>query len=194
MKKKILLLIIALALVLCCFAACNNYDKTLNTINDMLDVDYSEVQINVVTKVLGTELRGVYILTFEENDKVIVEYSYEQLNDISISGGNSFKNIVSGTVELQNGVVVGGNQQDVSNVPLEFTGLSFKQAFFDNVKVTKSSFQADVRTPAGFLGNSSFSCDNMHVDVFLGQNALERMDITYVSGGADVSIVYTFTV
>ena len=193
MKKKVLLVVIALVLVVCCFAACRNYDDMLDAINDALQADYSEVQINVVTKIHGTELVGVYVLTFEENDRVVVQYSYEELNEISIDGGNSFKHVVSGTVTLQNGVVVDGNGQSVNNVPLEFTGISFQQSFFDNVKTTKSSFQADVKTPAGFLGNSSFSAKNMHVDAFLDGKVLSRMDINYVSDGAQISLVYTFT-
>ena len=192
MKKKVLLVVIALVLVACCFAACRNYDDMLDTINDALQADYSEVQINVITKIHGTELTGVYILTFEENDKVVVDYRYEELNEISIDGNNSFKHVVSGTVTLQNGVVVDGDES-VYNVPLEFTGINFKQSFFDNIKVTKSSFQADVKTPTGFLGNSSFSAKNMHVNAFLDGKLLSRMDVNYVSDGAEVSLVYTFT-
>ena len=193
MKKKILLVVIALVLTLALLSACADNQGTLDTINSLLRKDYSKVKVSVTTAMSGVELKGEYILTFN-GDVTTIDYWYEELNDLSIDGADSFKSKYEGTATVQNRVVTSGNQDALSNVELEFSGLNFKLINFKNAVSKGSVFDADVVSPGGFLGNPDFRATNMHVNVVMYENTLVRIKITYTSSnGADVSIVYSFT-
>ena len=197
MKKKILLVTVALALVLviACLAACGDNNGVFNKINKLLEVNYSKVKINVTTDMNGVELNGEYVLTFGEG-VTNVKFSYEELNGLSFEGDNGgFKNTVSGTAVVQNGVVISDSQEaDLNTAHLDFTGLSFKQAYFKNVTSTSNEFEADVTSPKGFIGNSQFDATNMHVKVVYTSSAIVQIVMTYVSaGGAEVSVTYVFS-
>lgn len=197
MKKKVLLALVAVTLVLTltCLAACTDYQPTLDKIQSLLEVSYSKVEIKITTKIYGVELEGNYTLTFSGNVTNIV-YSYEELNELSINGGNSFKSTVSGTAVVQNGVVVAGNQAELSTAPWNFGELTFKQAYFSKIVATQYKFDADVVSAKGFFGgSSSFAGSKLHVKVFFGDEDISEMSLTYRSTkGAEVSIVYNFTV
>ena len=195
MKKRILLVSIALVLVLVCLAACGENNGTLNTLNKLLDVNYSKVIIKVNTKMSDVELNGEYVLTFD-GDTTNVIFSYEELNELGFEGNNSgFKRTVSGTAVVRDGVVISDNQEaDLNTAQLKFTGLSFKQAYFRKMTATSNDFEADVVSPNGFLGNSQFKATNMHVKVVYYSAAIVQIAITYLSeGGAEVSLTYNFS-
>ncbi|MCH5151611.1 MAG: hypothetical protein J1F65_03010 [Clostridiales bacterium] len=197
MKKRILLIsmAIALVLVLACLAACGDNNGQLSKINKLLDVSYSRVKITVTTKVSDVELKGEYVLTFD-GDVTNVEFSYEELGELGFEGSNDgFKHTVSGTAVVKDGVVISDNQEaDLNTARLNFTGLSFKQAYFKNVKSISNKFEADVSSPKGFLGNSQFDGTDMHVKVVYSTAALVQIVMTYVSeGGAEVGITYVFS-
>lgn len=197
MKRKIILVSVILVLALTCFAACNGYDSQLNTISALLKSDYSVVEIFVTTNTSGIELNGEYTLTFGE-DSTTVKYTYEELNALDTNGNNnaSFKSTRSGYVVVnENNVIVDGDDSiDLNMQLLDFTGLSFKQAFFSNVTATKTSFVADVANPQGFVGNKDFSCSDMRVKALFKQDSLTRIEISYVSSAnSNVNISYWFT-
>ena len=193
MKKKFLLAIIALVMALTCLAACSNYASTLQKVQSLFNVDYSEVVVNIDTTTSGITLNGNYTLTFNDG-KTTVEYAFDKLNELSDDGNNAdgYKSRVTGTAVVQNGQIVEGNVKLPDAV--DFSGISFKQAFFANYTITGAKFEADVTNPRGFTGNSDFVCSKMHVKVLYTQEAIGTMVITYVSeGGSDVSITYSFT-
>ena len=193
MKKKVLLVAIALVLVLTVLSACNGNQEMLDTINGLLKEDYSKVTVKVTTQMSDVELNGEYTLTFND-DVTYIDYRYDELNELSIDGANSFISSKEGTATVQGRTVTSGNEEDLSSAPLEFTGLSFKRVNFKNVVAKGSVFNADVVSPSGFMGNSDFSATNMHVKVVMFEGALVRIKITYVSSkGADVTIEYGFT-
>lgn len=193
--KKRLLVAIALILVLVCvtLAACNNYSETLDKINGLLDVDYSKVEITLTTKISDVTLNGKYTLTFS-GDVINIVYSYDKLNEISIGGSNSFTTTVSGTAKMQNGVIISDTNQINMDAQPDFTRFSFKQAYFRNIYATNNKFTADVRNAKSFVGGS-FNGANMKVKVFFGDDSISEIDLSYISKkGADVSVVYKFTV
>ena len=196
MKKKIVFAIIALSLAVVLLAACGGgYKSTLQQITKLLKVDYSEITLNVTTTTNDIALNGNYTLTFED-DRTIIDYSYDKLNDLSLDGNNadSYLTRVSGRAVVENGVVVEGNTAEQLPEEVNYSGISFKQAFFANYKMTGATFEADVRVPKGFTGNTSLECSNMHVTVMYSKVALSKIAITYVSeNGSNVSMTYLFT-
>lgn len=196
MKKKIVFTAIALALTLVLLAACGGgYNSTLQQITKLLKVDYSEITLNVTTVTSDYTLNGIYTLTFE-GDKTTIVYSYDKLNDLSLDGNNadSYVTKVSGRAVVENGVIVEGNKAEQLPEEINYNGITFKQAFFENYTMTGATFEADVKVPKGFTGNNSLVCSNMHVTVMYSKVALSKIAITYVSEkGSDVNITYLFT-
>ena len=196
MKKKLLFALIALSLTLVLLlTACTSYSFTLEEITKLLKVDYSEVPLNVTTTTDGITLNGVYTLTFE-GDKTIVDYSFDKLNDLDINGDNAngYLTTGKGSAVVENGMVVEGSAAVELPQEVDFNGLSFKPAFFENYSMTGAKFEADVKAPKAFLGNYRLECRNMHVTVLYSKDALIKIAITYVSeNGSDVSITYLFT-
>ena len=195
MKKRILFVAIALALLLVVLAACgNNYQATLDTIDSLLKKDYSVVEINVVTKVSGEELNGKYVFTFKDDGSVLVEYEYEEFNGLSFDGDNSseYKKTVSGTAVVKDDVVVEG-QLDLNTVQFE-SKLNFKEAYLKNVTVTANKLDADVSNARAFVGNLNFTGRKMHVKVFFNKSNVSKLFIDYTSAnGAEISLEYSFT-
>lgn len=196
MKKRILLVVIALVLALACLTACVDNGGTYSTINKLLEVDYSKVIVDVTTDINGVELTGKYILTFD-GDVTNIKFDYEELNELSFDGDNSgFKKPISGTAVVRNGVVISSSQEaDLNTAQLNFTGLSFKPAYFKNVTATSKEFEADVVSVSGFLGASQLNASNMRVKVEYFSAAIVQININYLSSeGAEVSISYKFSV
>ena len=195
MKKKILFSVVALALALVLLTACTSYSSTLQDISKLLKVDYSEVTLNVTTKTSDFTLKGIYTLTFAEG-KTNVDYSFDRLNDLSLDGENedSYLTTVKGRAVVENGNVIEGDASVELPQELDFSGISFKQAFFKNYKMTGAKFEADVTDAKGFTGNAGLICKNMHVTVLYSKESLSKLTITYLSeNGSDVSITYLFT-
>lgn len=195
MKKKLILAVIALTLTLTLLTACNGYDATLQDITRLLKVDYSKITLNVTTTTSGVILEGIYTLTFEENATVI-DYSFDKLNELSMDGdnANSYIDRVSGSARVKDGVVVDGNVAEQLPQEIYFSGLTFKQAFFENYTMTGAMFEADVKNPKAFMSNINLECTDMHVTVLYSKASLSKIAITYLSeNGSDVSITYLFT-
>ena len=195
MKKRIFILSIALILVLVCLAACNTYQAKLDEINKLLKVSYSKVEITVTTEKSGVTLNGEYTLTFD-GTKTLIDYKYEELNELSMNGDNAMKKTWEGTAVVQNGVVVSNSQEvNLNTQQLDFTGLSFKTSFFGKATATSGEFNANVKTPKGFLGYSDFSGSNMHVKVTYSTESISEIILNYTSAnGAKIEIVYQLTV
>lgn len=193
-KKKILLLVIALFVALTCLTACNSYASTLQDLQSLLKVRYSEVVLSTTTTTSDITLKGIYTMTFE-SDKTTVDYSFDRLNGLSLDGNNAdrYKDTIQGCAVVQNGSVIEGDTSVELPQELDFSGISFKQAFFKNYTISNTKFDADVAYPAGFTGGN-VECSDMHVTVLYSHTALKKIEITYTSNnGADVKITYLFT-
>lgn len=205
MKKKIFVVFALLLVSLMIFASCDLglSVSDLQKFNDMLKLDYSEVQVLINTKTDTADLKGTFTLKFAD-DEITIDYSFEKVNTFEIGPDGSitvpdgdFITTESGTIVVRDGVIVEG---DVGvKLPDELDiyagGFSFKQAFFSNITSKNAKFEADVINPQGFTGSDSLECSDMHVVVFQNVNAgtLSSIDLTYKSNGADVTINYLFT-
>lgn len=206
MKNKILVLFALLTVVMLCFAACDTLPSVndLQSINDMLKQDYSQVMVLTSTKTAQAELTGKFTMHFEQ-DQTTIEYEYDRVNTFDIEGdGDGIATpdgdyIVreKGVAVVRDGEVV--DEDDSLNLEefgLKISGFSFKQAFFDKANFQSAKFEADVVNAQDFTGNKSLNCTDMHVAVFFNTNTkvITRMDITYTSAnGAAVAINYVFT-
>ena len=196
MKKKIVLVAAVLALVLICLTACNNIEGTLSNITKLLQEDYSVITLNVTTKTAEVTLNGTYTFTFGSG-VTTVNYRYDVLNELDINGNNAdeYKQTIRGTATVYDDGTMMENGS-VVNLPLseiDFTGLSFKAGFFANAKVSVDTFEADVKNPKGFIGNSDFICSKMHVRVSFDGDSLSVLKITYVSANNnEVAVSYMF--
>lgn len=199
MKKKLVLITAAVLAILClCLCACNLVsDKLLSRLSEMMRLDYSAVEIGITSTTDGLDLNGEFTLTFDD-DAVNVKYRYDKLNsfgtDFDLTAPDEWKTTVSGEAVVKDGEIVQGDANaELPFDAISFNGFSFKQAFFDNVKVSASRFEADVVNPQGFVGNNNFVCSDMHVNVKFG-DYIGRLEITYVSAnGSDITLVYNFT-
>ena len=195
MKKRLVLLAVALCLALTVFGACENYASALQDITQLLRVDYSEVSLNVTTVTNGVTMTGIYTLTFD-GDATIVEYSYDRFNELNTDGNNAgeYFSKVTGVATVVDGKVVEGDSSVTLPQEIDFGGLSFKPAFFARGAVNGTSFGADVVNPRGFTGNIDMVCTDMRVTVIYTPTALSKITITYTSdAGSNVSITYLFT-
>lgn len=195
MKKKILLLIIALVLALTILAACSSYSATLDKINELLKVDYSEITIEVATTAKGYTLNGVYKFTFE-GGQTTIDYSFDRLNELDVNNPNpdEFITRVTGRAVVQDGVIVEGGESLNLPATADFNGIKFKETFFDNYSIDKNEFNADVVNVKAFIGNNSVVCNDMHVRVLYNKDSLRKITLTYTSGnGANAEITYRFT-
>lgn len=208
MKKKILILAIVLVVTLTFLSACNGkVSKACETVTDLLQLDYSEITVNVTTTTSNATLSGRFTLTFD-GDTTNVQYSYDKLTTFDWQIGGEMGNFgviipdddwittVSGSLVVKGDQIVNGSDNvDLPLDKIDFLGFSFKEAFFQNVTATKSKFDADVTNPQGFTGNdltSRWGVEDMHVNVVYG-DYISRMQINYTTEGTQVEIVYNFT-
>ena len=195
--KKVFFVSIAFVLALVCLVACGKTDPKptelqLQKLTDALSADYSAVDVNIKTTVDGTELEGVFNVTFGE--QTALHYSYQKLNELDINGSNDgFVSVVEGDAVISDDVVTDGeNSLNLSEVAIGFTGFSFKTAFFASAQQSDNQFDADVTNPQGFLGKGDFAATNMHVHAVLANGAFVKLTLSYTASGTDVEVTYIF--
>lgn len=194
--KRFLVIICALALSLCTFAACNSDNigdsGRLPEIAALMNLDYSAYKLEVKTQKGGAELKSTFEVTFIE-DGYTVDYYIESLNAISLDDDNEYMSEKSGMATVtENGkkVTVSGNAIDVEFEKLQSTGLSFTENCLKNVKVSEGKLTADVSAPSTFIGSET-DATAMKVVANFGTK-MQSISITYTLDGATVTCNYTF--
>lgn len=198
--KKSLLVIAAVCAAAACFSACNSScgskdvdGVSYGDLNAKLNSGYSQIKITVLdTFDSNTSLVSEYTLKYADSN-IKVSYTVERFNtDISLDGAavtDSVKTL-TGEILYENGKVVSGDLDIAAVIPS--TGLSFKEEYFENAKITDKAFNADVKDASGFMG-SSLTCTEMKVSA----NYLEsftNISITYKSSaGSTVQYTYAYT-
>ena len=205
MKKKIFVVFALLLVALIIFAACDMGPSVsdLQKINDMLKIDYSEVQVLINTETATAKFDGTFTLTFN-GDEITIEYEFEKINTFEIGSDGSitvpdgdFITSEEGTIVVRNGEIVEGDTS--VELPDELGvyagGFSFKPAFFSNAVIKNAIFEADVTNPQGFTGSDSLVCTDMHVSLIqnLNTKSISNLELTYKANGAEVTITYLFT-
>lgn len=205
MKKKIFVVFALLLVALMIFAACDMGPSVsdLQKINDMLKIDYSEVQVLINTETATAKFDGTFTLTFN-GDEITIEYEFEKINTFEIGSDGSitvpdgdFITSEEGKIVVRNGEIVEGDTS--VELPDELGvyagGFSFKPAFFSNAVIKNAIFEADVTNPQGFTGSDSLVCTDMHVSLIqnLNTKSISNLELTYKANGAEVTITYLFT-
>lgn len=196
MKKKLILLAVVILTVALCLAACNGVSQSqLDNIGKLFNQSYSKVTVNVTTVIDGVTLTGIYEMTYS-GSRVTINYDYYKLNELDMAGNNpsGYMSRMQGTVVVENGNVVSGDNSVVLPDEFAFTNLNFNKDFFDNAAIQDAKFEADVSNPRAFIQNSNLVCEDMHIDVYHTDSAVSKMKITYATlSGAQVTETYMFT-
>ena len=194
MRKNVLLVAVVLVVALC-LSACGVSQSQLDNISKLIQQDYSKVTLNVITVVGDTTLTGIYEMTYS-GSTTTVNYDYYKLNELDMTGNNpsSYTSRVQGTVVIENGNIVSGDDSVVLPDELAFANLNFNKDFFNNAKSQQAKFEADVTNPSAFVQNSTLVCEDMHIAVYHTDSVVSKMEITYSTpSGAQVTVTYMFT-
>ncbi len=210
MKRRNLLVIIAiLAVVTLIFTACEDNNEELTKISDMLELDYSMVNLHVQTVHKGITLNNVFTSQSAVNG-TLVTYSVEEMSTITTNSNGEFvvpSDMItkkSGSATVKNGKIIDQTGASV-NIPtseLNASNLTFKSSYFSATNssvgtlsianVNDQVFTATVSDIKGFTGNANFDGKDMTVKVAYAQK-INVIQIEYTSNaGAQVKINYTF--
>ena len=214
--KKIIILLITVAMLLMCVTACSgskNPEPTptptptppddpkppaAQTVYDLLDdlaeEDYSKIKIDILVKNGFVELYSNYVLT--QNNVV---YSIEELNLLPSDGSitdlpSNYKNTVTGYALIENGKIVelDGNKDITLPSYDELKGnFNFVESNFKNAVVGENSFEADVVIPSQFYG-ADVDMTNLKLKVEYTKTSLTKVSISYSTTKATVQTVYVF--
>ena len=190
MKKRILLAAAAACVACCCFTACNSV--SYDDLNSKLKLDYSTVTLTITDNFdEGVSLVSKYDMVFSA-DSVTLTYSIERFAGISLNNpSEDIKTIWTGEAVIKDGELVSGDIGNIGGSHLMSDGLDFKAEYFENAKLTDSSFEADVKDVAGFL-DAQFSCTDMKVSASFGES-FNSITVTYkAESGNLVEYLYEF--
>ena len=209
--KKIIILLITVAMLLMCMTACSgskNPEPTpggdtpppvTQTIYEKLDrfadLNYQQIKLSIITVTGNMELSANY--TLKQSN---VSYSVEQLNMLPSNGdltgiSPEYKTTHSGYAKIVDGKVT---ELDGEEVPLpsydELKGnFSFAESNFKNVTMQGNSLSADVDSPSSFYG-STVNVQNMKITVEYTATALSKIVITYQTANSTVTTTYEFII
>lgn len=207
MKRKVLTVCLVLALVLtavCCSSCKDNSEKLvdqLRTVNTLLRVKYSKMELNVTTQYSEVTLNAKYVLT--KNDaSTNIEYEVDRLNSIDVNDGSitmpdgltsrvTGKAVFNGSaVETIDGVEV--NPQvlfDIADL-----SIMFRVKDLANVMLMENAIEATVINPKSFMNRDSFDGTEMTAKVEYNETTITSMIINYkAADGANVELSYAFT-
>lgn len=195
MKKYIVIAIITvvLALTLCaCTVNINVNQSDYNKLTAMADASYTGWTVTVKTTSADVELENKFVVTKSE-EQTTIDYTVQELGMISIDNDSDFIIEHKGTVVVVDGKIVSvdGEETDINLERLETFGLTFKSDYFENVKMTDTAIQADVKDPSGFLG-TDITCTDMKLVAGFG-TSFNYIRINYKTNGADVEYSYEFS-
>lgn len=211
MKKTLFSLILILTLLMC-FVACSfgngntnespkvpnpafpEANKTIyEVLNELVQVNYKKVELNITTIMKDIELESSYVLTDS-----IVAYSVEQLTMLPADGNienvsRNYKIALTGTAIIENGKVVKLDGESVTLPSYDDLkgSFNFKESNFENITTESGKFTADVISPFEFLGTEKLLSD-MKIVVDYNSSALQKITITYKTTNSTVTTVYEF--
>ena len=204
--KKIIILLITVAMLLMCMTACDgptNHptlppDNPKQTVYELLDdlanKNYSNIEIDIVITTEFAELYSNYVLTQNE-----VVYSVEKLNLLPSDGNmidlmSNYKTTVTGYALIENGQVINLDGNKDISIPSynQLKGnFNFDEGNFLNAVVGENLFEADVVIPSQFYG-AYVDMSNLKVKVEYNETSLTQITISYNTINARVQTVYVF--
>ena len=212
--KKIIILLITVAMLLMCMTACSGFfnpeptptptqpddsnppvtQNVYDLLNDLADQDYSNIKIDIVVTTGFAELYSNYVLT-QSN----VVYSIERLNLLPSDGNitdllSNYKTTVTGYALIENGQVIeldGNKDVDLPSYDELKGNFNFDESNFKNAVVGTNSLEADVVSPSQFYG-ADVDMSNLKVKVEYTKTALTKITISYNTTNASVQTIYVF--
>ena len=216
--KKIIILIITVAMLLMCMTACSGVfypeptpiptptptppedpnppikQTVYDLLDDLADQDYSNIKIDIVVTTGFAELYSNYVLT--QSNMV---YSIERLNLLPSDGNitdlpSNYKTTVTGYALIENDQVIelDGNKDVALPSYDELKGnFNFDESNFKNAVVGTNSLEADVVSPSQFYG-ADVDMSNLKVKVEYTETSLTKITISYSTTNASVQTVYVF--
>ena len=212
--KKIIILLITVAMLLMCMTACSGFfdpeptptptppddsnppvtQNVYDLLNDLADQDYSNIKIDITVTTGFAELYSNYVLT-QSN----VVYSIERLNLLPSDGNitdlpSNYKTTVTGYALIENGQVIeldGNKDVDLPSYDELKGNFNFDESNFKNVVVGTNSLEADVVSPSQFYG-ADVDMSNLKVKVEYTETSLTKITISYSTTNASVQTVYVF--
>ena len=212
--KKIIILLITVAMLLMCMTACSGFfnpeptptptppddsnplvtQNVYDLLNDLADRDYSNIKIDITVTTGFAKLYSNYVLT-QSN----VVYSIERLNLLPSDGNitdlsSNYKMTVTGYALIENGQVIeldGNKDVDLPSYDELKGNFNFDESNFKNAVVGTNSLQADVVSPSQFYG-ADVDMSNLKVKVEYTETALTKITISYNTTNASVQTVYVY--
>lgn len=198
--KKVISLICVMVMLVLCVAGCGkkeNKPTIYETINNLIDKEYSVVNLSVKTTMGNETLKGTYTIN-KENNFTLIEYSYEMLNGFSEVGGviippTEEKSTISGSMKVKDSKVIEQNGESV-NIPVEqlsINGLTFDESFFTDIQDSDGLFSAKVSKVKDFLG-FELNCTDMKITVNYTTDKISKVNIQYISeSSSNIEIQYS---
>lgn len=196
--RKVLLGLCFITVIAMALCGCSPSNPTpvateYDTLNQLVEKEYSSVTLSVETDFGDDKLSGEYSIT-KSGERYTISYSFEQFS--SFSNGelpNEYKTTHSGEMITQDGKVV---QQSGESINIEVSDLTvstikFDKAYFTGIRSEDGSFKANVSNVNGFLGKT-LTCTNMQVSVTYTSSHLNKMVITYVADSTNITLTYSF--
>ena len=212
--KKIIILLITVAMLLMCMTACSGFfnpeptptptppddsnppvtQNVYDLLNDLADREYSNIKIDITLTTGFAELYSNYVLT-QSN----VVYSIEGLNLLPSDGNttdlsSNYKATVTGYALIENGQVIeldGNKDVDLPSYDELKGNFNFDESNFENVVVGTNSLEADVVSPSQFYG-ADVDMSNLKVKVEYTESSLTKITISYNTTNASVQTVYVY--
>lgn len=213
MKKAVITFMIV-ALLLACMTACADFrgDKnppssnnggsnvpneasTYELLAEMVDKDYSKIEIDIVTTTDFAELNSNYVLT-----QTNVAYTIEKLNLLPSDGNvtdlpSNYKRKIEGQARIENGKIVefdGSNDVTLPSYDELNGNFNFDEDNFKNAVISDNFFKADVVSPSRFYG-ANVNMNNLKVTVKHNGKEISQISISYTTSNATVQTIYLFT-
>lgn len=202
--KKIIFVIAILLCATFCLTSCDlipvgTTDVSYQTINKMINSNYSKLAIEITTKPAG-ESDGVVskIDCISINDSVkMVSYSIQQYAIINVDGDTITlpeSQIVSkdGSVVITNGDVTTqqGDKVDFDFSAIDKLNISFSDKNLSNVTKKNGVLTANVTDVSAFLGVQIQGVTNAKVSADVVNNVIT---LSGTANGSDFTVVYTIT-
>lgn len=207
--KKIIISIVLSVVLLICMTACSEIKipglvpggditppvsaKIYEKLDDFADINYQQINLDVITVTGGVQLSANYTLTQSD-----VIYSVEQLNILPSDGDFTGTSTECKTTHTGSAKIVEGKITEMNNKGItlpsydELKGnFNFDESNLKNVVTLGNSLSADVILPSNFYG-SEVNVQNMKINVEYTETALSKITITYQTTHSTVTTTYEF--
>lgn len=203
--KKFIITIITLVFTFsfcACLTSCKTPQENNVTIytrlSQMLNSDYDSATLNVTTKNQSYTLKSNFSITYLEDNSTKIDYLVQQISQFEQVDGNmvapeGFYTTKEGSVTIFNNQVVelNGDQISLDFAQVSKVNFDFTSTNFSNVKLTNTSFVADVTNPKSFLNAKDFDGQDLSVTIIYAQK-ISSITLNYTTANnSQVKIYYT---